>query len=150
MSPGPEDALPEPLARYVEGLKAHDLAGIRAAVAPDVRFVTPARTLDRDEFLALLGALYAAFPDWSYAHDPPRRQGDVIALRWRQGGTHTGVLALPGAEPVAPTGRKVRIPEQFFFYTLRNGALVEIRPDPIPGGAPRGILEQIGVAQPPL
>ena len=28
--------------------------------------------------------------------------------------------------------------------------LVEIRPDPVPGGAPRGIFEQIGVELPPL
>jgi hypothetical protein len=28
--------------------------------------------------------------------------------------------------------------------------IVEIRPDPVPGGAPRGIFEQIGVELPPL
>ncbi|HZP93640.1 MAG TPA: hypothetical protein VFB20_12275, partial [Burkholderiales bacterium] len=67
-----------------------------------------------------------------------------------QGGTHTGVFALPGLDPVAPTGRSVRIPEQYFFYKVAGGKLIEIRPDPVPGGAPRGILEQIGVELPPL
>ena len=34
--------------------------------------------------------------------------------------------------------------------TIAATGLTEIHPDPIPGGAPRGIFEQIGVAQPPL
>jgi hypothetical protein len=53
-------------------------------------------------------------------------------------------------DPIPPTGRSVRIPEHYFFYRIRDDKLVEIRPDPVPGGAPRGILEQIGVEVPPL
>ena len=59
-------------------------------------------------------------------------------------------LALPGFDPVPATGRTVRIPEHFFFYRVRGDRIVEIRPDPVPGGAPRGIFEQIGVTLPPL
>jgi hypothetical protein len=44
----------------------------------------------------------------------------------------------------------VTIPEHFFFYRVRDDRLVEIRPEPVPGGAPGGILEQIGVERPPL
>jgi hypothetical protein len=33
---------------------------------------------------------------------------------------------------------------------LRTYFLVQIRPDPVPGGAPRGIFQQIGVELPPL
>jgi hypothetical protein len=35
-------------------------------------------------------------------------------------------------------------------YRVADERIVEIRPNPVPGGAPRGILEQIGVAMPPL
>lgn len=49
-----------------------------------------------------------------------------------------------------PTGKTVQIPEHFFFYKVVTGKIVEIRPDPVPGGAPRGIFEQIGVILPPL
>jgi hypothetical protein len=69
-------------------------------------------------------------------------------VKWRQGGAHTGTLALEGMEPVAATGKKVTIPEQFFFYRVVDGLIVEIRPDPIPGAAPQGILEQIGAKWP--
>ena len=50
-------------------------------------------------------------------------------------------------EPGAATGRAVTIAEQYFFYKTRDDQIVEIRPDPVPGGAPGGILEQIGVAK---
>jgi hypothetical protein len=40
--------------------------------------------------------------------------------------------------------RKVTYPEQFFFYRLARGLIVEIRSDPIAGAAPHGTLEQIG------
>lgn len=137
--------IPESLASYIVGLKAHDVDGIAATLSDDLAFVTPSRTLDKPQFLAMLRALYGGFPDWHYDHDPPEWRGDAIAVRWRQGGTHTGTFAWPGLDPVPPTGRRVTIPEHFFFYRVRNGLLTEIRPEPVPGGAPRGILEQIGV-----
>jgi predicted ester cyclase len=142
--------LPEVLHRYIAGLRAHDVEAIAGTVADEVAFVTPARTLDKAQFLAMLRALYAGFPDWHYDHDPPEFRNDVIAIRWRQGGTHTGTFALPGLAPVPPTGRKVAIPPHYFYYRIAGGRIIEIRPEPVPGGAPRGILEQIGVQAPPL
>ncbi len=140
---------PPALVRYMEGLKAHDVAVIAEAVRDDLAFVIPARTLDKREFLAMLRALYAAFPDWSYDHDPPEARGEVIAVLWRQGGTHTRALVLPGRDPIPATGRTVRIPDQRFFYRVRDGKIAEIRPDPVPGGAPEGIFAQIGLREPP-
>ena len=139
------------LAAYVAGLKAHDVAAIGASLAEDVRFVTPVKTMAKPAILEFLAALYAGFPDWSYDHDEPvRRDEGSYSILWRQGGTHTERLAFPGFSAVPATGKIVVIPEQRFFYLLGAEGLMEIRPDPIPGGAPRGIFEQIGVEQPPL
>jgi predicted ester cyclase len=136
--------------RYIDALKAHDVAKVATTVADDVSFST-SRKLDKRQFLAFLTALYAAFPDWHYEHDAPEVRGDgSIAIRWRQGGTHTGPLALPGSPSIAPTGKGVLIPDQFFFYKVAGARIIEIRPDPTPGGAPQGILEQIGVTSPLL
>jgi predicted ester cyclase len=142
--------IPAVLRTYIGGLKAHDVDTIARTVSDDLAFVTPARTLDKDQFLQMLRALYAGFPDWHYDHDEPEWREDVVAVRWRQGGTHTGTFALPGLPPVPPTGKIVQIPEHHFFYRVRGDQIVEIRPEPVPGGAPRGILEQIGVELPPL
>lgn len=144
-------AIPRAIQDYVDGLKQHDVAKIGASVAGDLAFVTTRKTMTKEEFLAFITALYTGFPDWHYDHDPIEVRSDgSIAIKWRQGGTHTATLALPGFESVAATNRTVRIPEHYFFYKVAGDKIVEIRPDPIPGGAPRGIFEQIGVTLPPL
>ena len=135
---------------YIEGLKTHNVELIAATVADELCFVTATTTLNKQQFLAMLRALYAGFPDWHYDHDAPEVRADMIAVRWRQSGTHLGTLALSGMTPVAPTGIKVVIPEQYFYYKVDDLRILEICPDPIPGGAPGGILQQIGVHQPPL
>lgn len=142
--------IPAVIHRYIAGLSAHDIEAIAGTVSEELAFVTTTRTLDKRQFLEMLRALYGGFPDWRYEHGPPERRRGAIAIRWRQSGTHSGVFALPGIEPVPPTLRQVVIPEHDFFYQVRGEKIVEIRPDPIPGGAPRGILEQIGVEAPPL
>jgi predicted ester cyclase len=142
--------IPAVMDSYIEGLKTHDMDRIAASVSDDLTFITPVRTLNKQQFLDMLRALYAGFPDWRYDHDEPELRGDVIAVKWRQGGTHTGTFAWPGLEPIPATGRSVRMPEHFFFYRVRADLLVEIRPEPVPGGAPWGILQQIGVEVPPL
>ena len=66
-------AIPTALAEYVfAGLKSHDLDRIAATFRNDIVFVTPVRTMHRDEILAFLGALYRGFPDWNYDHDRSR------------------------------------------------------------------------------
>ena len=135
---------------YVAGLEAHDVERIAATMADNLRVVTGDRHLGKAEFLPFLRALYAAFPDWRYDHDPPEWHGDLIAVRWRQGGTHLGEFCLPGMLPIAPTGKQVTIPAQYFRYRVGNDKLVLIQPEAIAGGAPRGILEQIGATDPAL
>ncbi|MCZ6671452.1 MAG: ester cyclase [Verrucomicrobia bacterium] len=146
-----ESVLPRALLTYIEGLKTRDVDLIGSTFADDIRFVTPAKTMRREEILEFLAALYRGFPDWSYDHDEPVVNGEgIYGVKWRQGGTHTGVLTFSGFKAVLATGKRVTIPEQFFYYQVRNKKLSEIRPDPVLGGAPRGIFEQIGVELPPL
>jgi len=143
-------SIPPIFLEYVAGLKAHDVDRIGATMAENLQVFSGGRVLSKAEFLPFLRALYRGFPDWNYEHDPAQWHDDLIAVKWRQSGTHSGVFVFPGLPPIAPTGIAVRIPEQYFRYRTENGKLTELRPDPIPGGAPRGILEQIGVPLPPL
>ncbi|MGQ0577356.1 MAG: ester cyclase [Betaproteobacteria bacterium] len=143
--------IPRVLRTYVEGLRTHDIGKIAGTVSDDLTFISATRMLDKAQFLKMLTALYAGFPDWNYACDPieDRGQGNY-AIKWRQGGTHTAEWAMPGMKPIAATGRKVSVPEHYFYYQVSGDKLTIIFPEPIPGGAPRGILEQIGVKLPPL
>ena len=143
--------VPVALTTYMGGLRTHDIAKIGSSFAPDIRFVTPVCTMEREAILDFLSSLYRAFPDWHYDNDPPFRCDDgMIGVLWRQGGTHTGRIEFEGFPGVDATGREVTIPEHHFYYRVDEGGLHEIRPDPVPGGAPRGIFEQIGVELPPL
>jgi predicted ester cyclase len=142
--------LPAVLRNYIQGLKSHDVDKIAGTVADDLAVVTAAQTLTKEQFLGMLRAIYAGFPDWHYEHDAAEFRQDVIAVKFRQGGSHTGPLAMPDLAPIEPTGRKIKIPEHYFFYKLRGDKIVEIRPEPVPGGAPHGILEQLGVQGPSL
>jgi predicted ester cyclase len=146
-----ESVIPEALISYIAGLKTHDVELIGSTFADDIEFVTSAKTMKKEQILDFLAALYRGFPDWKYDHDEPvvTKEGE-FGVKWRQGGTHTDHLEFPGFEGVAPTGKTVVIPEHFFYYKVVENKLTEIRPDPIPGGAPRGIFEQIGVDVPPL
>ena len=146
----PQDTvIPEALLTYMEGLKTHDIDLIGSTFADYIRFVTPVWTAGREQVLDFLGALYRAFPDWTYDHEPPEKLGDELyAVKWKQGGTHTRRLHFPGFDPVEPTQVYVRLPKHYFYYKVRNNLLTEIKPDPVPGGAPQGIFDQIGVGQP--
>ena len=143
--------IPPVMLTYVDGLKAHDIQKIASTAAEDLKFISATRILDKQQALKMLTALYTGFPDWNYAYDgiEDRGQGNY-AIKWDQGGTHTGTWAMPGMEPIAPTGKTVRIPEHYFYYRVADGKLTIIFPEPFVGGAPRGILEQIGVELPPL
>jgi hypothetical protein len=143
--------IPSALELYMNGLRRHDIGMIGDSFADDITFVTPVRTMERDDILAFLTALYSAFPDWHYDNDPPFESApNTYGVTWRQGGTHRGRIEFPGFPGVDATGKTVQIPEQQFYYRVDESGLHEIRPDPSPGGAPRGIFEQIGVELPPL
>jgi hypothetical protein len=145
------DPAPQALVDYVAGLRNHDIRKISNAVAEDVQFISATRILDKPQFIALLRALYTGFPDWHYQYAGIEDRGEGnYAIKWHQSGSHTGVLTLPGMEPIAPTAKRVKMPPQYFYYRIRDNKLSMIFPEPIVGGAPRGILEQIGVSVPPL
>ncbi len=143
--------VPRCLIAYVAGLRDHDVEAVAATVADDLMFISATRILDKPQFVAMLKSLYSGFPDWTYEHDgiEDRGQGNY-AIQWRQMGTHAGTWMMPGMEPIAPTGKRVRMPPQYFFYRVAANKLILIFPEPIVGGAPRGILEQIGVTAPVL
>ena len=99
----PPAEIPAPLALYMDGLRNHDLAKIEGSFAGDIRFVTPARTMESREILSFLAALYRGFPDWKYVNDPPIRTGQgAIGVKWYQGGTHSETLSFPGFPPSHP------------------------------------------------
>jgi predicted ester cyclase len=145
------EPVPAVLREYVAGLAAHDADKVANTLSDNLLFFTATRVLDKTEFLAMLNALYTAFPDWHYEHEGIENRGQGnYAIKWHQRGTHNGTWNLPGMESIAPTAKRVKIPPHYFFYRIADNKLTIIFPEPVVGGAPRGILEQIGVTVPDL
>jgi predicted ester cyclase len=112
--------IPAVLQSYIKGLMTRDVQRVASTVSENLAFVSSNRTLNKSEFVAMLQALYTAFPDWHYQQSPPEIQADVIAIQWRQSGTHLGTFAMPGIEPIEATGRTVTIVEQYFTTNCRT------------------------------
>jgi hypothetical protein len=81
---------PQVLIDYVSSLVDHDLDGIAATLAEDLIFVSATRILDKQQFIAMLSALYAGFRDWNHGHEgiEGRSEGNYVGSglggRWGQ------------------------------------------------------------------
>lgn len=131
-------SVPQVFLDYVSSLVDHDTSGVAATLADDMMFISATRILDKQQFISMLNALYAGFPDWNHGCDGIENRGDGnFAIKWHQSGTHTGTWTMPGMEPVAPTGKRVQIPPQYFFYRVANNKLAMIFTEPMVGGGRR-------------
>ena len=94
----------------------------------------------------VMKALWAALPNFHIEVTAVENRADAVAVSFMWGGTHTGSLAVPGANPVlAPTGKSVWVADAFLMRFV-EGKLVALRVvSPDDGGIP-AMLMQIGVA----
>lgn len=99
--------------RYNACCNAHDLASLEAHVLPDIRVNGDVWGLAR--YQQGLEAVVAALPDYQWHLDGLLADGDWLAARFTDRGTHWGPFL-----GVAPTGRTVTTFE-FAFYRLDGG-----------------------------
>ena len=104
--------------RYNACCNAHDFAGLGEFVAPDVRVNGEVWGLAR--YQQGLEAVITAFPDYRWHLDGLLADGDWLAARFTDQGTHLGPFL-----GVGPTGRIVTTLE-FAFYRLERGKITEV------------------------
>jgi predicted ester cyclase len=102
---------------YLEVCNRHDLAGLRALLAPDVRRAGEAS--GADAWVRDVEDLLTAFPDYRWKRIAVLVEGDRLAAHLRTRGTHRGEF-----RGVRPTGRHVGVAE-FGFYRVSGGRIVE-------------------------
>lgn len=95
------------------------------------------------EFLAAISAQLDAFPDYSQGVTDLVEEGDVVYFVSNVRGTQRGTLALPGAAPIPPTGREVRLPPASAWVRVQDGRLLAYHVARVPGGGLEGILSQL-------
>ncbi len=131
-----------------------DFDAMQTYLADDFKLtgVSP-QPLDKRWMIADTKARWSAFPDWTYNFRVVGMQGNVVQGVSRVSGTHTGTLIppVPGMPPIPPTGKRVSLPEETCFVTVRNTQIVEYRVEKnanYEGSGYTLILKQLGVEIP--
>ena len=132
-------------ARYTEALDRADLAAM-AALVHDVFRLEGAGFdgIGKQAFLAAMKAQLDAFTGYSENPTDILEKGDVVNFIAHVTGKHTGPFALPGMEPIAPTGRLLALPPEPAWVRVRDAKLIVYHVTKVAGGGIEGILQQIG------
>ncbi len=134
---------------FVDALEAKDIEKAGTYLFEDFRLVGPTpQPVGKHEFLGLQGALFQAFPDWSFNSAPLKQEGNEVIGAVRITATHTAPLVLPGLPPVPATGKHVSLPEEYTHYTFEGDKIASLASDSPPGGGVPGLLQQIGLQLP--
>lgn len=134
------------------GLKAwesHDEQTLASLVADDFQLTGPVpQPLGKQEFIGFMHALLTALPDFAFNISSYEENGDTVIAKSHITGTHTGILALPGLPPIPPTGKKVNLPQEVQYYTIKADKLHALSTDARPDAGVPGLLAQLGVEIP--
>jgi predicted ester cyclase len=99
--------------------------------------------IGKSAFIAAMNAQMDAFPDYSENPSDIEERGDRVSFIAHVRGTQRGALVLPGMNPVAPTGKSVRLPPEPAWVQIRDEKLVRYHVTAVPGGGIQGILSQL-------
>ncbi len=123
--------------RFYAGMNAHVAVSAARLFAEDVvhHNPLPSSPAGREGNERTMRALFAGFPDWCVEVEDAVAQGDRVAVRTMQRGTHEGEFF-----GIAPTGRQVEF-SAMAVYRLEGGLIAEewIETDRL------GLLAQLGV-----
>lgn len=93
--------------------------------------------LSKGEFLAFARVVQRAFPDWHYDVRDVVEDRESVRAKVQLSGTQQGELALPYAEPIPPTGRRVDLPQETLEFTFDGAKISRLRlAELVDGGAP--------------
>jgi len=107
--------------RYFEAIDAQDYSRVKELSADDFSFQSPGlpEPLGVDTLIQAAKAHYAAFPDWRHKIETLVAEGDNVAVKLIQNGTHQAEF-----EGIPPTGKVITMPAQCLFV-IANGKVKE-------------------------
>jgi ketosteroid isomerase-like protein len=130
--------------------EAGDTATLATLYTDDFLFSGPVpQPMDKTTFLHFIRTLHTAIPDFTFHPRDWREEGDRVYATADITGTHTGTLAvIPDVPPVPATGKAIRLPNEQFVFTVRNGQAARWEVTIPPGGGVPGIYAQVGAPLP--
>ena len=107
--------------RYFEAVDAQDYSRVKELSADDFSFRSPGlpEPIGSDALIQAARAHYAAFPDWKHKIEALVAEGDNVAVKLIQNGTHKAEY-----EGIPPTGKVIAMPAQCLFV-IANGKVRE-------------------------
>jgi len=107
--------------QYFEAIDAQDYSRVKELSSDDFSFRSPglAEPLMVDALFQVAKAHYAAFPDWRHKIETLVAEGDNVAVKLIQNGTHKAEY-----EGIPPTGKEITMPAQCLFV-IANGKVRE-------------------------
>jgi steroid delta-isomerase-like uncharacterized protein len=106
--------------QILDALSAHDLDALRGIWADDVVERFPDKTCHGQDVLAAYFAdLFSALPDFRMEKVSAVAEGDMVFVRWRMTGTHTGGQF----NGIDPTGKAIAL-DGMDEITFREGRMV--------------------------
>lgn len=106
---------------YFEAIDAQNYSRVKELSSDDFSFQSPglAEPLMVDALFQVAKAHYAAFPDWRHKIETLVAEGDNVAVKLIQNGTHKAEY-----EGIPPTGKEITMPAQCLFV-IANGKVKE-------------------------
>ncbi len=120
-------------------------------LADDFKFSGPVpEPLNKNQFVSLMTGLTTALPDWRFNHVFLEDRGDTVRMKIRVTGTNLGLISLPqlGLASLAPTRKRVALPDEPVEIVFRNEKIISIKITPVDGGGIRGLFDQLGIELP--
>lgn len=141
------DANKEIVRRYFEAGHRNDLAAWDEICSPDmvldVGFIPPVHGLGGiRQFTAGMHSAFA--DDFFLSVEDLIAEGDRVAARWTEGGTHSGPLMTPDGNVIPPTGKRVAL-SGISMLRVTDGKITEerVQADVL------GFMQQLGLVPPP-
>ena len=120
------DKIKQLVLRNVEAVNNHDLEAMAETAVTDLEVVGPDGSYKgRDRFLAELGTLVKAFPDYRFVVDDLIVEGNKVAYVARLEGTHLGPYQTADGRTVPPTGKRVAL-QMVNVRHVRGGKIVKL------------------------
>ncbi|MDR3609114.1 MAG: ester cyclase [Ignavibacteriaceae bacterium] len=106
--------------------------------------------LGAKEFLGVHKAFNKGMPDFKFNYKIGSESQNIVEAKVKLTGTHTKEMPgpIPGIHTIPATNKSLRMPEEKVKVTLKDGKIVNLYVENVPGGGVPGILKQLGVEIP--
>jgi hypothetical protein len=128
---------------FTAALNAQQWDTVASYLTDDYIWTTATGSLDKQGFIALQKAWFAAAPDYRITWSNAREEGDMVRGTVVASGTQTQPLALPSLPPIPATGRPFSVTFET-TVTWRGDQIAATTTGP----ATPDVFDQLGVPRP--